>query len=322
MPAYNAQAYLEAAIRSIVEQSFQDLELVVVDDGSTDATAELAAAHAAADARVRLLRQPNSGRPGYARNAGIEVAAGEYICFLDADDFYLPGRLAAMVDGLDRHPGWVAAFHDLTYVDERGADTGERYLGGTGFMQRAGAHLVPLGDHWFECTPRFFVFQSLQYAALHTQSVMIARHRTPPGTIRFDERFVICEDTDMWIRLGMAGRIGYYDRVLSGYRVHGSSITKNQLRFSRDSAKLHMLNFERISPQLTQDEREQYRAKVARCLDGQAYVELTQGLLADARRTYRLALNWGMNGKRIGNYARSLLPRRVRAFLKRARAVV
>lgn len=94
MPVYNAAAHLESAIRSVLDQTLKDLELILVDDGSTDGSAALCNAAAASDARVRAVHQPNGGICA-ARNKGLELAAGEYISFCDDDDAFLPDFLAA-----------------------------------------------------------------------------------------------------------------------------------------------------------------------------------------------------------------------------------
>lgn len=93
MPVYNAAAHLEAAVQSVLRQTLQDLELILVDDGSTDGSAALCDAAAAADPRVRVVHQANGGICA-ARNRGLELAAGEYVSFCDDDDVFLPDFLA------------------------------------------------------------------------------------------------------------------------------------------------------------------------------------------------------------------------------------
>jgi hypothetical protein len=103
IPCYNTAAYVGEAIRSCLNQTVEDLEVIVVDDGSTDASPRIIADAAAQDARVRVVRQENRGL-GAARNAGIAVARGEYIAFLDADDLIEPEKLELQGAVLDARP--------------------------------------------------------------------------------------------------------------------------------------------------------------------------------------------------------------------------
>jgi glycosyltransferase involved in cell wall biosynthesis len=115
IPCYQQAEYLEEAVQSVIAQTFTDWEIVIVDDGSTDATAEVAAALIAAhpDRPIRLLRQANQGLSA-ARNAGIAASAGRYILPLDADDVLLPEMLARTVGLLESEPDVAIA-----YTDER-----------------------------------------------------------------------------------------------------------------------------------------------------------------------------------------------------------
>jgi succinoglycan biosynthesis protein ExoO len=96
--AYNAEAYVHHAIASALAQTGVDLEVIVVDDGSNDGTAASVARRADSDPRIRLLRLPTNQGPAQARNAGLAAATGEWVAVLDADDSYLPGRLAHLVE--------------------------------------------------------------------------------------------------------------------------------------------------------------------------------------------------------------------------------
>lgn len=97
--AYNQERYLGEAIESVLAQDFDDLEIIVVDDGSTDKTATVAARY-----DVKVISQPNAG-PGAALNTGVTEARGELIAFLDGDDVWVPGTLANRIMAFDRDPG-------------------------------------------------------------------------------------------------------------------------------------------------------------------------------------------------------------------------
>ena len=99
IPVFNAEFWLERSLASVRAQTFPDLEIIVVDDGSTDAGPDICARHAGEDARVRLLRQGNLG-PSGARNAGLDAAAGRHIMFVDADDFVEPDMMETLFRGV------------------------------------------------------------------------------------------------------------------------------------------------------------------------------------------------------------------------------
>ncbi|MBP0574419.1 glycosyltransferase family 2 protein, partial [Mycobacterium tuberculosis] len=90
IPCYNGAAFVEKAVRSVLAQTYRALECIVVDDASTDASPAILAGLAAADARVRVLRQPQNGGAARARNAGFDAATGDWVTVLDADDQYAP----------------------------------------------------------------------------------------------------------------------------------------------------------------------------------------------------------------------------------------
>ncbi len=116
IPAYNSQTTIRAAIDSALAQDFAGQEIIVVNDGSTDGTADVLAEYGQ---QITVINGTNGGA-GRARNAGITIASGEYIALLDADDAWLPGRLATTVDALRNNPEAVLAFSDYERVDHAG----------------------------------------------------------------------------------------------------------------------------------------------------------------------------------------------------------
>lgn len=111
MPLYNKAPYVRKAVESVVRQTFADWELIVVDDGSDDGGAELVKAFS--DTRIRMIRQENMG-VSMARNNGVSVAQGDYICFLDADDWWCDGYLESMQELIARHPD--AGLYSTAYL--------------------------------------------------------------------------------------------------------------------------------------------------------------------------------------------------------------
>ena len=136
VPFFNAGRFLEECIASVIAQSYTSWELVLVNDGSTDNSAAIARAHVAGDpSRVRCFQHPGAERRGAsaARNLGIRRATGRYIAFLDADDVWLPGKLAAQVAILEAHPEAAMAYNRTQFwygwtgdVEDRRRDYMER----------------------------------------------------------------------------------------------------------------------------------------------------------------------------------------------------
>jgi glycosyltransferase involved in cell wall biosynthesis len=162
-PSYNQAPYLEETIRSVLEQSYEPLEYVVVDDGSTDGSVEIAERYAD---RLKLIRQENSGQPR-AINRGFAETDGEVMGYLNSDDTLLPDAIETMVAELEREPKSLLVYGDAHYTDERSERTG--YLRARGFdvaaMQRAcDNHIVQPSTLWRrEAWERFGPFDEDAY---------------------------------------------------------------------------------------------------------------------------------------------------------------
>ena len=108
IPVYNSEKYLAAALDSVLAQSFQNFEIVCVNDGSTDSSPAVLDAYAASDARIRVIHQENAGGAA-SRNTGLAAAKGRYIAFMDNDDLYHPDCLKTLADGFRKYPqAWVS----------------------------------------------------------------------------------------------------------------------------------------------------------------------------------------------------------------------
>ena len=117
---YNYDYFLPEAINSVLQQTYRNFELIVVDDGSTDNSREVIESYGE---KIIAVFQPNGGQ-GAAFNVGINRAKGEIVCFLDADDYYYPDKLRKIVSGFCNHPRWVQISHGRTTVDCDGTPIG------------------------------------------------------------------------------------------------------------------------------------------------------------------------------------------------------
>lgn len=122
VPAFNAEAFIEATLASAIDQSLRDIEIIVIDDVSRDRTPEIVAKAAMRDPRIRLIRQAHNGGPSAARNAGIALARAPWIALLDSDDRYEPDRLERMVSCAERHDADLVSDNLLLVPEDRPAD--------------------------------------------------------------------------------------------------------------------------------------------------------------------------------------------------------
>ena len=216
IPAYNYGHYLRDAIDSVLCQTFGALEMIVVDDGSTDNTAEIVRNYK--DPRVRYVHQANAGLSA-ARNTGIREARAPLIALLDADDIWLPEMLATVMARYAESPPEVGAVACASLrVDAAGAP-----IGGKAF---AHGH-----DRWF--TARDIVLQSR-----FMPSTVVARRSAYAAAGEFDTTLRSSEDRDMWIRIGSRFKIYHVGTPLVLIRKHGNNMSKHADRMRRNMRKV------------------------------------------------------------------------------------
>jgi len=228
VPAHNAGRYLSAALDSLRAQTVRDLEIIVIDDGSSDDTGDVARRHASEDSRVCVITNENpSGRPAAARNAGLCAARGKYIALLDADDTSIPTRLEKGIRAMEL-TGSRFAFADVQRFFE---DSGTLAPGGTlalaGFLQMAAPYLEHVSDDVYLCSQSFNAFL-LTYVAIVTSTVMFDRELLTLEQTWFDESLVYFEDLDLWLRWAEHTRFVYVDEVQVSMRKHATSLTGSQ----------------------------------------------------------------------------------------------
>lgn len=189
------------AISSVLEQSISDFELIVVDDGSEDDTAQIVADFD--DTRIRYLWQPNAGRSA-ARNLGLSVASGEMIAFLDDDDRYLPDRLNKQLCFLAAHPTVGLVASGVRVIDEYGAPLREWRT-------------------WLD-QPHLDLVALLYSCPLIPNAVLIRRSELSRLDPVFDVSLHLAEDVDLFLRLALTGcRFSWQEEIISEYRVHPES---------------------------------------------------------------------------------------------------
>ena len=305
---YNSQAYLRLTLDSVCSQSLSDFEVVVVDDCSTDNTPAILAEYAARDTRFVVIRhEKNQGRPAFTKTTALKQAKGKYVCFLDHDDLFHPEKLRLTVELLEKHTDCIAAFHDVELIDAKGSHL-SRYL--DGFVKEAADFLVAQDEGEYITTSDFFKFQSIHYAALHTISAMVCPERLPVGVLKYDTQYQVCDDTDLWIRLGLCGQIAYLDSVLAYYRQHSSNITCDQSKLDRDAVRLMKNNYKRVAPIFNADERKKLRQRIANTLADHGWRSRCSGRHSEASQAYLGALYWEFRTDHAINVLKAFLPTR------------
>lgn len=203
IPAYNAELYLAEAIESVLAQKYRNIELIVIDDGSTDSTASIAKKFGDS---VHLIRQTNQGLSG-ARNTGIRNAQGEIIALLDADDLWEPTFLDEMVSALEQYPHATGAYCGFQYISAEGNIIG---------------------------TPCLKVVAP---EVLHKTLIFIGNWLVPSGVIfrksfafevgLFDEEIGPVADADLWMKLSSKGPMIGVPQPLVKYRQHDGNMSKD-----------------------------------------------------------------------------------------------
>ncbi len=212
VPVYNAERYLAEAIGSVIAQSLSDWELLLVDDGSTDASLAIAEDFAARDERIILLSSPHDRRgAAAARNAGIAAARSEFVTFLDSDDLYEPGKLATNVAALDGDPdaAWLYGATRWFFEQSGSRDYRER-LGVRLDRQYAGPMILN----------RIILEERGDVPC--TCGVMI-RKSALDAVGGFEERFALYEDQSLWVKLLLAYPVRIVSGCYAAYRQHAAS---------------------------------------------------------------------------------------------------
>jgi teichuronic acid biosynthesis glycosyltransferase TuaG len=214
IPVYNVGAYIEQTLASVFAQTYADFEVIVVDDGSTDDTAQRVKSFSHYES-LRYVYQANAG-PAAARNTGLDLAQGELIAFLDSDDLWHPHKLEAHVQRMQRSPklglsfNWFKVFYDRADGEQRSpwfAPPSQETLNWQDFLLR----------NW-----------------TGTSSTVVLR-TAALGSHRFDARFRTGEDYQLWIAIAQDGwDIGFIPTPLSLYRKRSSSLTVDYLQIALD----------------------------------------------------------------------------------------
>ncbi len=212
IPSYNRAEYIEDTVQSVLDQSYKELEIIFVDDGSNDTTEDILKKYVARN-QLTYIRQENQG-VSIARNRGIDRAQGEYVAFLDDDDIWYPSKLEKQVEIMMKYPEFVMVHTDCSIIDSRG-----RLL-----RYSANPHRQSHNGYVFD---EFF----RSYRCIPLTSSMLVRKDVFRNIGYFDKNLPVAQDYDFCLRLSLAYPIYFLNLPLVKYRITpGSGSRKNKAK--------------------------------------------------------------------------------------------
>lgn len=214
MPTYNHESFIGEAVDSVLNQTYRNLELIVVDNESKDNTSRILSSYR--DRRVKYVRCPNNGTIAAPRNFGIQQTTGKYIAFIDSDDVWLPGKLAAQIAALESNGIKGISFCKFKVLSPGTTDHGKII----------GPKTSILPDNLYErlIKANFVVSSS---------AVVLKKAIDDVGGFDEDPELRCSEDFDLWLRITRKYKAAYVDEVAGIYRMHGSNQSANDLRLKR-----------------------------------------------------------------------------------------
>ncbi len=210
IPTHNRATIVPQAINSVLQQSFTDYELIVVDDASTDDTADRL--QAGYGEKIKYIKKLSNAGPSAARNTGIQVARGIYIAFLDDDDEWLPEKLQLQLPIMKQNPDVGVVYCGCFLVDEGGAIAGQ-----------------------IKPEKRGYIFNDLLHKNYLITSAALIRKEILEKVGGFDESLAACEDWDLWIRISQQCLIEYVDELLLRYKVHKQNIHHDMQKMEKNT---------------------------------------------------------------------------------------
>ena len=319
MPAFNNERFIGQAIASALNQDFRDLELIVVDDCSTDGSAGIALAATRADNRVRMLRlEHNSGGSTAPKNRGIAVSTGTFISFLDSDDIDLPRKLTRALSVFRRYPETDVVFGDVIAMSEDGIPAAESTYNRASysFVADAASYLSNLGDNVYQCCGRFFGFMVSGTLGISIQGAIIRRSALERLPYIFCESLRRNADMDLWFRLAETANMKYVDEPFAYYRHVRTSSTSDVRKTSLYALQVHRATYARLRDRLTRRELTLYRRRIAELLIGLGWLHRNDP--SSSRKFYAESLSYrvtanGLRGSVVSaakHFCNSLLDRK------------
>jgi glycosyltransferase involved in cell wall biosynthesis len=303
IPVFNGGRYLRRTIDSVLSQTYRQFEVIAIDDGSTDDSLAVLAEY---DDRIRVYRQANCGNVGAVRNAGIERSVGEFVAFLDQDDWWEPTKLEAQISVFRSNASIGLVHTGVCYFDQ---DL-DREVG----PQNPAGRPQDLIGCCFETL--------LLDNAICNSSVLIRRSATETvGACSLEIAGNTVQDYDLWLRIAQVSQIGFVNRKLTYFRLHSSQGHKDRRAMLRE--ELRMLN--RLWPQNHGPSARVYRSRIGQLLDELAVAHLDASSPWRARWYFVLGFETSRSLRAfvrcVASWAPLWILNRMRGFDQHARTV-
>lgn len=270
VPCFNSENTISRTISSLEQQTYKNIEAVLVDDGSTDGTLSIIEDYASKYKFIKLVKQKNSGKPAIARNKGILESHGDIICFLDADDTYHKDRIYEVVNCFNENNDITVVFHDYciklndsivdksvvhkklpeqVFYDTFDIKCKNKYH----FRSKSGLYQKFLSSH----------------LPIHTSSISIKRKIF--DDLLFNESYTCYEDLDKWLYYISDDRAVYLDKVLSCYYDTENSVSKNVAIMINDGILFYQRHYNSPLKKLSINNKIQIRNKLSEEYKSLAY---------------------------------------------------
>lgn len=283
VPTYNSARFIGEALDSILAQTLPPKQIIIVDDGSTDNTAQVVGRYK--DRRIQYIREAHSGVAS-ARNTGLDAARGEYITFLDADDRWRPIFVETMHAYLSEDPAAASVFSDFVrFEDSTGKLLGLQF---DSYPEIKRPALLKDAPHAHARIPKEMAFSTLVACGdipAYTQVMMFRRSMIEK--LRFEPSLVLGADTHFVLQAFLAGGVIFTDAPLAEVRRHDANASRNL-----DERVIHQLNgLKALEPHVTRDsDRRAYRDRLIKAHVDVALYQTKTGRVRAGLRTYRDAL--------------------------------
>ena len=217
IPTYNRENYISETIQSVLEQTYKDFEIIVVDDGSKDNTKKKLEQFGL---KIKVIEQQNSER-AISRNNGVKTASGEYLAFVDSDDIWLHDKLEKQIEVLDNNKDTILVYGKSLRINEQSKKikTAKRQLEGF-----SGS-----------------VFEKLLFRNFIVSATPVIKREYFEKTTGFETRYIPYEDWELWVRLSLLGKFYFLNTPVAYYRIHPEQSVKTALARVIERATISLL---------------------------------------------------------------------------------